>query len=82
MDSHTRTLNVTPSLVMTLSECDHPRAGLLQNTLSVPPVAPSILLCGIACTRKEMFEKVNECLSSLLLFMSVNDLFFVIFLLM
>ena len=41
----TRTLNVTPSLVMVLSECDHPLAGLLQNDLlSIPPVAPSIFL--------------------------------------
>lgn len=46
----TRTLNVTPSLEMMLSACDHPRAGLLPNDFgSMPPSAPSILFAVSAC---------------------------------
>lgn len=39
----TRTLNVTPSFVIILSECVQPLDGLLENTLlSFPPEAPSM----------------------------------------
>lgn len=52
---------------MTLSACDQPRLGLLQNDLfSVPPTAPSILLRGIPTANRKHY-------SSLLISRFIND---------